>query len=196
MLWDSEGMGVHQNAPLLGSLREAAAPTDQVAERTHWYALHTRSQHEKAVAARLEGQGFTTFLPLLNEVRRWSDRRQVVQVPVFSCYVFVQTCLVPQAWAKITRTSGVLRIVGGRGEGVPIPTDQIESLQRLVESHLLYQPCPFLQVGQRVRIRGGALDGVEGLLIARSGDRTLVISVEPIQRSLSVRIDEYQVEAI
>ena len=196
MQWDSEGVSVRQNAPVLGSFRVAAAPTDQVAQGTHWYALHTRSQHEKAVAARLEGQGFTTFLPLLNEVRRWSDRRQVVQVPVFACYVFVQTRLVPGAWAKITRTSGVLRIVGGRREGVPIPTSQIESIQRLVGSSLSFQLCSFLQVGQRVRIRGGALDGVEGILIARSGDRTLVISVEPIQRSISVRIDQYQVEPI
>jgi hypothetical protein len=47
-----------------------------------------------------------------------------------------------------------------------------------------------------VRVRGGALDGIEGLLIARNGDRTLVISVEPIQRSIAVRIDQYQVEAI
>jgi len=52
---------------------------------------------------------------------------------------------------------------------------------------------PFLQIGQRVRIRGGALDGIEGLLTARNGDRTLVISVEPIQRSIAVRVDQYQV---
>jgi transcription antitermination factor NusG len=195
MLWDSEEMSVHQSAPLSESFHPVEGP-DQDEERPCWYALHTRSQHEKQVAARLEGHGFTTFLPLRAEIHRWSDRRQVVQMPVFSCYVFVQMCLVPETWATITRTSGVLRIVGGRGEGVPIPASQIESIQRLVESNLSYQLCPFLQIGQRVRIRGGALDGVNGLLIARSGDRTLVISVEPIQRSISVRIDQYQVEPI
>jgi hypothetical protein len=56
--------------------------------------------------------------------------------------------------------------------------------------------CPFLKVGQHVRIRGGALDSIEGILVARNGDRTVVISVEPIQRSLAVRIDDYQLEAI
>ena len=182
--------------PLHSSFVTAARPVELEEGHLHWYALHTRSQHEKAVAARLQGHGFTTFLPLATEVHRWSDRRKVVQMPLFSCYVFVKMRLAPEACAKVMRTSGVLRIVGGRGEGVPIPPSQIESVQRLVDSSLSYQLCPFLQVGQRVRIRGGALDGVEGLLIARSGDRTLVISVDPIQRSISVRIDEYRVEAI
>jgi transcription antitermination factor NusG len=51
-----------------------------------------------------------------------------------------------------------------------------------------------LSVGQRVRVRGGALDGIEGILLSRNGDRTLVISVEPIQRSLAVSLDYYDVE--
>lgn len=196
MQWDSEGIGVRQLGSRGDSFLPASGPTEQAGGQSHWYALHTRSQHEKLVAARLEGQGFTTFLPLSAQVHHWSDRRKVVQMPLFSCYVFVQMRPARETLGKITRTSGVLRIVGGRGEGVPIPVNEIESVQRLVGSSHSYQLCPFLQVGQRVRIRGGALDGVEGLLMARSGDRTLVISVEPIQRSIAVRIDQYQVEPI
>ena len=104
--------------------------------------------------------------------------------------------LVPESWAKVMGATGVIRFVGVRGQGVPIPDSQIDSVQTLLSSSLSYQICPFLQVGQRVRVRGGALHGVEGILIARSGERTLVISVEPIQRSLSVRIGDYHVEAI
>jgi len=104
--------------------------------------------------------------------------------------------LAPESWAKVMGVTGVLRFVGTRGMGVPIPDSQILAVQTLLSSSLSYQICPFLQVGQRVRIRGGSLDGVEGLLIARNGDRTLIISVEPIQRSLSVRIDDYKVEPL
>jgi len=104
--------------------------------------------------------------------------------------------LVPEAWAKVMGITGVLRFVGVRGEGVPIPDSQIHAVRTLLSSSLSYQICPFLQIGQRVRIRGGTLDGVEGILAGRKGDRTLIISVEPIQRSLSVRIDDYQVEAV
>jgi transcription termination/antitermination protein NusG len=160
-----------------------------------WYAVHTRAQHEKSVVSHLHRQGITTFLPLVSEVHRWSDRHKVVHLPLFTCYAFVHLRLVPESWAKVMGVTGVLRFVGA-ANGVPIPEGQIRAVQALLSSNLSYQICPFLQVGQRVRIRGGSLDGVEGLLIARNGDRTLIISVEPIQRSLSVRIDDYKVEPL
>lgn len=161
-----------------------------------WYAVHTRSQHEKAVITRLERLGFQTFLPLISEVHNWSDRQKIVRLPMFSCYAFVYMRLLPELWYKVMQINGVLRFVGSRGEGIPIPESQIENIRALLSSDVPYAMCPFLRVGQRVRIRGGALDGIEGFLIARNGDRTLVISVEPIQRSIAVRIDQYQVEAI
>ena len=164
-------------------------------EGAQWYALHTRAQHEKSAVSHLQRQGITTFLPLVSEVHRWSDRHKVVHLPLFTCYVFVHLRLVPESWARVMGVTGVLRFVGA-GNGVAIPEGQIRSVQTLLSSNLSYQICPFLQVGQRVRIRGGSLDGVEGLLIARNGDRTLIISVEPIHRSLSVRIDDYKVEPI
>ena len=161
-----------------------------------WYAIHTRSQHEKSVAAHLESQGITTFLPLMTEVHRWSDRRKLVQLPLFSCYTFVHLPFVLELWAKVLSVSGVLRFVGVRGQGTPIPEKQMESIRTILASNAPYTLCPFLKVGQQVRIRGGSLDGIEGTLIARNGERTLVISVEPIQRSIAVRIDDYQVEPI
>jgi transcription antitermination factor NusG len=161
-----------------------------------WYAIHTRSQHEKSVTAHLESQGITTFLPLVMEVHRWSDRRKLVQLPLFSCYTFVHMSFVPELWAKVLRVSGTLSFVGARGQGVPIPEKQIESIRTILASNASCTLCPFLKIGQHVRIRGGALDGIEGILVARNGDRTVVISVEPIQRSLAVRIDDYQVEPI
>jgi len=160
-----------------------------------WYVIHTRSQHEKSVARQLEEQGITTFLPLVSEVHRWSDRKKVVQLPLFSCYAFVQMNLLPELWHTVMQTNGVLRFVGAR-EAAPIADSEIESIRQLLSSKLPYTLCPFLRIGQRVRIHGGALEGVEGILVARNGQRTLVISVEPIQRSIAVRIDSYQVEPV
>jgi transcriptional antiterminator RfaH len=165
-------------------------------DTARWYAIHTCARHEKGVVTRLRNAGITTFLPLVTEVHRWSDRKKVVQLPLFSCYAFVRIPPVPEFQVKVLRADGVLRFVGGRGQGVPIPDTQIESLQALLASKAPYTLCPFLKIGQRVRVRGGSLDGIEGILTARSGERTLVISVEPIQRSIAIRIDEYQVEAI
>jgi len=193
--WDSEGGSVSVLNPICAPLFEPQWLSAPVAE-PQWYAVHTRSRHEKLVVNQLERRGIKTFLPLISEVHRWSDRRKIVQLPLFSCYAFVHMRFLPELRYEVMQTNGVLRFVGVRGEGIPIPESQIENLQALLSTDVPYALCPFLQVGQRVRVRGGALDGIEGLLIARNGDRTLVISVEPIQRSIAVRIDQYQVEAI
>lgn len=102
----------------------------------------------------------------------------------------------PEPRAKIVRTDGVLGFVGFCGGGIPVPELEIENIRTLLKSMVPYTPCPFLKIGQRVRIRGGALDGVEGILLARNGNSSLVISVEPIQRSLAIKIDGYSVEAV
>ena len=161
-----------------------------------WYAIHTRSQHEKSVSSQLEDRGITTFLPLVNELHRWSDRRKLVQLPLFSCYTFLHMPFVPELWAKVLRVGGVLGFVGVRGQGIPIPEKQIGSIRTLLGINAPYTLCPFLKVGQHVRVRGGSLDGIEGILVSRSGDRTLVISVEPIQRSLAVQLGDYRVEPV
>ena len=161
-----------------------------------WYAIHTRCQHEKSVSAHLQSRGMTTYLPLVSEVHRWSDRRKIVQMPLFSCYTFVLMPLVPGLCAVVMRIEGVLQFVGVRGQGIPIPEQQIDSIRTLLSTKAQYTVCPFLTTGQHVRIRGGVLDGIEGILVARNGDRTLLISIEPIQRSLAVRIGDYQVQPL
>jgi transcriptional antiterminator NusG len=162
----------------------------------NWYAVQTRARHERVVAHRLCETGLTTFLPTFTEVHRWSDRRKTVEVPLFSCYVFVKLMPSNEERRRVLRVDSVLRFVGIRGLGTPIPNQQIDAVRALVEEQL---PCcshPFLKIGQRVRIRGGALDGVEGILLSRNGDRTLIISVDAIHRSLAVRVEGYDVEPV
>jgi transcription termination/antitermination protein NusG len=165
-------------------------------EQVNWYALQTRARHEKSVAEKLQEQNLITFLPLVREVHRWSDRRKVVELPLFSCYVFVRMVPSSAQSLQVCRTDGVFRIVGVRGQGLPIPDEQIEAVRTLVGQQLPWSVHPFLKIGQRVRIRGGSLDGVEGILLSRNGDRTLVVSVDAIQRSLAVHIEGYDVEPV
>lgn len=164
------------------------------AEVENWYGLQTRPRHEKIVAQRLEERGVTTFLPLVTEVHRWSDRKKSVQMPLFSCYVFAKFVPNRSDRLRVLRVDGVFGLVGASGEGTPIPDVQIDAVRSLVETELPWSSHPFLKIGQRVRIRSGALDGMEGILVSRNGDRTLVISVEAIQRSLAVRVEGYEVE--
>jgi len=162
----------------------------------YWYAIYTRARHEKAVAALLRQKDVTTFLPLLSQMHRWSDRSRTVEVPLFPGYSFVRITAAPQAYLQVLQTAGVVGFVGSGRSGVPIPDKQIEDIQ-LVLAHRV--PCaifPFLRVGQRIRVRSGCLDGVEGRLVTLKGDRTLVISVEPILQSLAIRLDGYDVEIL
>ena len=161
-----------------------------------WFAIRTRSRHEKMVAEQLEGQSIESFLPLVKRTRKWSDRTKEVELPLFSGYTFVRVVLGSPDRLRVLRTSGVAGFVGVRGIGIPVPEGQIENLRTLLLNRIPITDHPFLHIGQRVRINGGALDGIEGMLAARKGERTLVISVESIQRSLSICVDGYAVEPI
>ena len=119
-----------------------------------------------------------------------------MQVPLFSCYVFAKFLPNRTERLRVLRVDGVFGLVGSQGEGSPIPDDQIEAVRNLVEGDIPWSCHPFLKIGQRVRIRSGALDGLEGILVARNGDRTLVISIDAIQRSLAVRVEGYEVEPV
>jgi transcription antitermination factor NusG len=175
--------------------QEPAVSPPVMGESAQWYAIHTRARHEKMVTTRLQEQGIATFLPTTTEVRRWSDRRKLVEFPLFSCYAFVNLPWRLELRAKIVRTDGVLGFVGFCGGAVPIPDIEIDNIRTVLAGMVPCSAYPFLKIGQRVRVRGGSLDGVEGILVARNGNNTLVISVEPIQRSLAIRIDGYTVEA-
>jgi len=166
------------------------------ADGEKWFALQTRARHEKVVAQRLSDKGVTSFLPLVRQEHRWSDRRKTVEVPLFSCYLFVKLAPCNNEHLRVLTVDGGLKFVGNQGLGTPIPDDQIVTIRTLVEEQLPYCSHPFLKIGQRVRIRSGALNGVEGILVSRSGERSLVISLDAIQRSLAVRIEGYDVEPI
>ena len=161
-----------------------------------WYAIQTRPRHEKKVAIDLQEKGITTFPALVSRWRRWSDRRRLVQIPLFSSYVFVRIPYALDMRISVLRTGGVIGFVGARGTGVPIPDSQIEAVQTVLNQEVPFAPYPFLSVVQRVRIRGGSLEGIEGILVAKNGDRSLVVSVELIQRSLAIRVAGYEVEPI
>jgi transcription termination/antitermination protein NusG len=163
-------------------------------EAEYWYGLQTRPRHEKIVAHRLAERGVTTFLPLVTEVHRWSDRKKSVELPLFSCYVFAKFVPNRVERLRVLRVEGVFGLVGAQGEGTPIPHSEIDAVRSLVETEIPWSSHPFLKIGQRVRIRSGALDGMEGILVSRNGDRSLIISVEAIQRSLAVRVEGYEVE--
>ena len=152
-----------------------------------WFALSTRAQREKMVATLLHNKGYEEFLPLYRCRQRWSDRMKAMDKPLFPGYVFCRFDV--QKRLPILMTPGV-RLIAGVGK-VPLPVNDQEmaALLRIVESGLQAEPWPFLEVGQRVRIEQGALQGVEGILMAIRKPHRLIVSISLLQRSVAVELD-------
>jgi transcriptional antiterminator RfaH len=117
-----------------------------------------------------------------------------VALPLFPGYLFVRITSGAAARITVLKTPGVLEFVGKAGSNSIVPDQEIENV-RAVVSRGSFFVSPFLKTGQRVRIRGGVLDGLQGILCSHKGATTLVVSVELIQRSISISLDGYDVEA-
>ncbi|HLW53528.1 MAG TPA: UpxY family transcription antiterminator [Candidatus Angelobacter sp.] len=164
-------------------------------ESVSWFAIQTFPRHEKRVAALLTLKGFDNYLPSVSQVHQWSDRRKEVVLPLFPCYAFVHIFPSPEHLVQVLQVRGVIGFVGA-GQGTPIPDGQIEDIRILLKNKIALDPYPFLKIGQRVRIRGGSLDGIEGILLRRNGTRRLIISVDSLERSLSLCVEGLEVEGI
>jgi transcription antitermination factor NusG len=192
--WDSEG-GAVTGLTAADSLASGAASAGTFPE-AGWYAVHTRARREKKIDGIFQKRQLQTFLPLLREDHRWSDRHKLVELPLFPGYVFVHMIPTPQTRLQVLQTNGVIGFAGASREGSPVRMSEIEGLRTLVARGIAFSLHPFLQAGRRVRIRGGALDGVEGAIVSGGDGKRLVISVELIQRSVSVVCEGYDVEPI
>jgi transcriptional antiterminator RfaH len=173
-----------------------APPRETRCASESWFALQTWPQYEKRVADEIQRKDIEVFLPLLSSKRKWSDRYAVIQLPLFRSYVFVRIDESSNARVSVLRTNGVTGFVGVRGRGISIPQSQIESVRLLLSSGITFQHHPHLIVGKPVRIRGGSLAGVEGTLLAKNGDMSLLVSIQIIQRSLAVRLAGLSIEQI
>jgi transcription antitermination factor NusG len=108
----------------------------------------------------------------------------------------VHTTAAAEARVSVLRTGGVAGFVGSQGRGTPIPDKQIEDIRRVLEQKIPFEPYPFVDINQRVRIRGGSLDGVEGVLVAKHTDKSLLVSIDLIKRSILVRVTGYELEKV
>ena len=157
-----------------------------------WFAIWTRSRHEQVVREQLERKEVETFLPTITRWSRWKDRRKKIAWPLFPGYCFAW--FDPANRLGILRCVGVVNIVSFDGEPAPVATLQIESLRRLVNVDLLYDPCPLIEEGMMVDVVHGPLQGVVGRLVRKGAHARLVLSVDLIGQAVSVEVDAADVK--
>ena len=160
----------------------------------NWYAIYTAVNQEKLVADGLRQRGIEHFLPLYRTVRQRSDRRVILNLPLFPGYLFVKINLSERL--RVLELPKVVRIVGTRSLASVVPRYQVEALQLGLESGGGVQPCPYIKEGCRVRVSRGPFAGIEGILLKRKQGLRLVISIELISRSFTVEVGEEDVERI
>jgi transcription termination/antitermination protein NusG len=163
-------------------------------EQSFWYAIQTRSRHEKVVRDQLAAKSITHLLPLWRKRSIWKDRVKFVDVPLFSGYLFGYFAL--QDKIAVLETVGVARLVGINGKPMPIPEEQIVAVRTMMEHRLPCSPHPYLVEGMRVRIKRGLLAGAEGILIAKKQRHRLVISLDIIHQAVAVDVDSAAIEPL
>ena len=159
-----------------------------------WHAIYTRHQHEKTVAQILSYKGFDVFLPLYPAVHRWKDRDKQLSLPLFPCYVFLNGGM--ERRLDIVTTPGMYSFVGTERGATAIPTAEIDAIRRAVESSVRVEPHPFLKCGDRVRVKSGPLQGVEGFLVRKKNLYRLVLSVELLGQAVALDVDAYLIEKV
>lgn len=163
------------------------------APERNWYALCTCPRHEKRVAEQIERRNLSCFLPLYRSLRRWKDRRKELDLVLFPGYIFVRIAL--ENRLQVLNLPGALRFVSFNGQPAALPAEEIEALQSRLSGDVRIEPHPYLRKGRRVRVRSGAMQGLEGIVVRRKDRCRIIFSIDLIMRSVAVELDEADLEA-
>lgn len=158
----------------------------------NWFAAYTNSHHEKRVALQFAERQIESFLPLYTTRHRWNNRREVnLDLPFFPSYVFVR--IHPRERVRILEVPGVLSLVGFGRTPAPLPDGEIEALRSGIGKRKI-EPYPYLVIGERVRIKAGAMSGLEGVLVRKRNNFRVVIALDAIMQCAAVEVDADDLE--
>ena len=185
-------MAVSTTAPVIGHETRALERQSVAAGLRHWYAIWTNSHCEQLVCDQLQAKGFDAFLPRLNVWSRRGGVRRVISVPMFPGYLFLSHGSMDKgSYVELCKTRGLVRVLGdGWDRAAVVPDRDIAGIQKVVKAQVPATPHPYLKHGQRVRILGGPLTDVEGILVRMKPNKGVVaLSVDLVQQSIAVEVD-------
>ena len=174
-------------SPLVSADHNSNSETDI----PQWFALAVKPRFDKVVARTLANKGYETLLPMYKKRHTYAARNKESELPLFPGYVFCRFNVLTRL--PILTTPGVTQILGMGNRPSPLSEAEMFSLQKVLDVRFPLRPFPFLQAGQRVRIEGGMLTGVVGIVIRIKDSLRLILSISLLQRSVLLEIDGYQV---
>ena len=159
-----------------------------------WFAVYTTSRHEKRVARHLEQRQIDHFLPVYRARHAWKDGSSVtLDLPLFPGYIFVR--IYPHDRVGVLEVPGVVSLIGNRLRPAPLPDFEVEALRAGLDPTRA-EPHPLLTVGQRVRIKVGALAGLEGIVVRRKSGFRVVLTLDLLMQSIAIEVDGDDVEPL
>jgi transcription antitermination factor NusG len=163
-------------------------------DQRRWFAVFTRSHHEKRVAQYYTERDIEHLLPVSRVMRQWSHYRKVtLELPLFPNYLFVHISRRERSCAM--GVPGALSLVGPSSVPAPLPDAEIECLRQGIKLRNV-APHPYLVVGARVRINKGVLSGGEGIVLRNKNTCRVVLTLSLIMRSFVVEVDAADVDYI
>jgi transcription antitermination factor NusG len=170
--------------------------TTGVKAQEPWYAVRTRSRHERVVCDQIDADGFESYLPTVQQSRQWTDRKKLIDFPLFPGYVFVRPPDFCAQKTQILRKVGVIGFVSNGRIAAQIPDSELNGVRLLLQNRIPHASHPYLQVGQRIRVTDGGLRGIEGILVSLGNKNGLVVSIDSIQKSLIIQLQGYGVQVV
>ncbi len=162
---------------------------------TKWYIFYCRSRSEKKVLQMLQDEEYTVCLPLVKELRQWSDRKKKVIVPLIRGYVFVY-CDIPQIY-KVIQLPNIVTVLKMCGSFAFLHQREIDLLNSIVDNDIpATAQAVSIKKGEKVRVINGPLTGQEGVCFYDSGNKYLVVSIEAIGKELKLKVLSSDVEVV
>lgn len=162
-----------------------------------WYAVYVKSRYEKKTCKLLEDRHIETYLPLIGRLKQWSDRKKLVEEPLFKSYLFVRTDL--KNYFDILNTPGIVRFVCFEGKPVPVPENQLVAVKSFIgdfDGEEDVANMAELHEGQMVEIAHGPMQGLVGRLVEIRGKQRLIVNIEAVGQSLPISVSRFQIEAL
>lgn len=152
----------------------------------HWYAFYTKPHHEFKAQQQFESAGIDYYLPVIETVRQWRDRKKKVIEPLFRSYIFVHANEKERLCAL--QQSSIVRTICFNGKPSIIPDYQIENLKIMLNGNPEVFVVNKIEAGESVRIIDGPFKGIIGKIKIVSKEKWLAVSVDLLQRSVLVRL--------
>jgi transcription antitermination factor NusG len=159
-----------------------------------WFVIYTESRSEKKVAIELAERGIEAYCPTIKKVRQWSDRKKIIEQPLFNSYVFVH--LDERERAKVFGVPGFVRYLFWLQKPAIVKDEEIEAIRHFLDDfdHARITVAP-LQQREYIRIKSGVLMDRVAKVVSQQG-RKVTLLLEELGFKMEIDLSKTEVEKV